>query len=719
MPAPLPARPSLEWLRKRAKSLLKELRRIRPGARLAEAQLALAREHGFPSWRALVAAIPAAAVPDEATVAEFLRLVGIGEVDSVRGQLAANRALVNAVGPHPFWGGRPQPLHVAIESGRQPMIDLLLRSGADVNGVNAEYDGWTPLMLAMDRRREALARLLVRRGARIGLVEALMRGDDRAVLRLLKAGRSALPAQAPNRGSLLMFARTSGAIDRLLELGVATDTADRWGATPIEAMSRMGKSGAPLVRHLMKRGIAASPAEFARLGDRKELERIGRANPAALRDPQVVRGAVDFRHRSLVEWLFTRGADPNARVGGESDHTLLHSAAWNGDLPMVKLLIARGADRKLLDRQYNATPLAWAETALEITSNSRCRPVIAYIQGLDGVKADQGDRPLPRTGWKPLMDAVFAGDVARVRKLLERGADPNMLSNSTFRHRPLHRAIEHKKTLPKTPEHEAIVRLLLAAGADPRKRALVTNMSAIELAATEEVRFLPLLVAAVGPLDLFEAAITLDETRVLSLIQAGPGIARVANTNGWSALHYCAAAAGFRLSADHARRQLNIANALLADGADPNATYPYGGTWPIPVLFHAAGQHDNPALTRLLLQAGANPVDGEGIWHASDEGHEGALAVFAELVPKDVLALEASRCLVTQLRFRKARGAPWLLAHGADPNHLEATTGDAALHAATRANLGPKVIALLLEHGANPRLKNRDGKTAKELQFRQ
>lgn len=51
----LPERPSLEYLRKLAKNRLTELRRTDPDAKLATALLRVAREHGFPSWRALKA----------------------------------------------------------------------------------------------------------------------------------------------------------------------------------------------------------------------------------------------------------------------------------------------------------------------------------------------------------------------------------------------------------------------------------------------------------------------------------------------------------------------------------------------------------------------------------------------------------------------------------------------------------------------------------------
>ena len=49
----LPDPPNLEWLRKKAKSRLAELRAGNAGATLADAQRELAREYGFPSWRAL------------------------------------------------------------------------------------------------------------------------------------------------------------------------------------------------------------------------------------------------------------------------------------------------------------------------------------------------------------------------------------------------------------------------------------------------------------------------------------------------------------------------------------------------------------------------------------------------------------------------------------------------------------------------------------------
>ena len=81
--------------------------------------------------------MPDPMTPDD-LVAALLKLVGDGRVNETRTLLQQAPALVNVVGPHPFWGGRPQPLHVAIETGRREMFDLLLDAGADINGTNEQ-----------------------------------------------------------------------------------------------------------------------------------------------------------------------------------------------------------------------------------------------------------------------------------------------------------------------------------------------------------------------------------------------------------------------------------------------------------------------------------------------------------------------------------------------------------------------------------------------------
>lgn len=60
----LPPRPSLDHLKKQAKDRLQELHSSNPGAQLADAQHALAREYGFASWPKLKAHVEVAAEAD-------------------------------------------------------------------------------------------------------------------------------------------------------------------------------------------------------------------------------------------------------------------------------------------------------------------------------------------------------------------------------------------------------------------------------------------------------------------------------------------------------------------------------------------------------------------------------------------------------------------------------------------------------------------------------
>lgn len=314
----------------------------------------------------------------DAIVAAFFEKVGSGAIADVRARIAASPELVNAVGPHPFWGGRPQALHLAIEGGRRELFDLLLEHGADVNGANDGYDLWSPLMIAINRDRGDMCDELLRRGAHVGLLEALMLADDARVDALLR--ESDLPAIAPNGGSILAFARTPFAIDRLVELGASTDAKDRWGSRPIDSMSRLGKIGQALVRHLIAHGVAAAPQEYARLGDLDTLAKLVDADPEVARVDAVMMGAVDFGQHALVEWLLARGANVNARADAQSRHTALHSAAWNGDLRMVQLLLAAGADPHARDAQYDGTPLGWAETSIVVSNNPQCADVVNHLR---------------------------------------------------------------------------------------------------------------------------------------------------------------------------------------------------------------------------------------------------------------------------------------------------------------------------------------------------
>lgn len=384
--ATLPARPHLEWLKKTAKQRLVELRTNDPGTRLADAQLAVARDYGFPSWRDLKAhcsGLRASAAPDEATAAQFLRDVRAGNVAAARATLAAFPAIVNVKAPHPHWGGKPQPLHMAIEGKQRELFDRLLEAGADPRGDNGGYSEWSPLMLAASNGDAYMRDELIRRGARIGIVEALMLGDDARTEEMLNRGRKALPRRIPGDASLLAFARTTRAIDLLLARGVSIDKPDSWKTTPIETFAELGEPGRDLVRHLQKCGADVRPRDFARLGDSETVIALATADPRIVKDDEVLMGAVDAGNVDLVSWLLDHGANPNARTSFGSQAMALHGAAWQGNLRMAKLLIAAGADVDGRDVEHQNTPSGYARVSRRITGNPDCDALAEYLESLE------------------------------------------------------------------------------------------------------------------------------------------------------------------------------------------------------------------------------------------------------------------------------------------------------------------------------------------------
>jgi ankyrin repeat protein len=169
---------------------------------------------------------------------------------------------------------------------------------------------------------------------------------------------------------LLCFARTTAAIDRLLALGVSIDERDRWGIAPIDALSKLGKVGAPLVRHLARRGVAIDAVAYARLGDRRAVAGAAR--------PEVIHAAIENGRSALLAELLEHGADPNAR--SRTGATCLHAAAWIGNLEMVELLLARGAEAAALDDEHHNTPAGWAEHAATVTNNPACLAVAERLR---------------------------------------------------------------------------------------------------------------------------------------------------------------------------------------------------------------------------------------------------------------------------------------------------------------------------------------------------
>lgn len=117
----LPVRPDLNWYKKAAKKRLDQLRARHPDTRLADAQLDLAREHGFSSWRKLKARI------DQLTdVPKLFDAIRRNDLPAIRALIKTSPRLLRLAGPQ-----GETAIHVAAECNNPEAIELLLRHRAD------------------------------------------------------------------------------------------------------------------------------------------------------------------------------------------------------------------------------------------------------------------------------------------------------------------------------------------------------------------------------------------------------------------------------------------------------------------------------------------------------------------------------------------------------------------------------------------------------------
>ena len=281
----LPERASLEYLKKLAKERLRELRSTTGDAKLADAQYAIAREHGFSSWRALKAEIDRRRAP---LVSAFFRACANGDVDALRTLLESDPSLVRertadgSTGLHQAVrhpeilkrlidhgadpnlrdvGDNASALHFAAGGGHLESVRVLLDAGADVHGSGdvhkSDVIGW-----AAREGNQAVVNLLLERGARHHIFSAIALGDVDLVERLVDETPDCLARRRSRFENQQTPVHTAVAppdglggkpnyeiLARLIQLGADVDAVDDKGRSPLSiAMLRGDRDAIRLLR---------------------------------------------------------------------------------------------------------------------------------------------------------------------------------------------------------------------------------------------------------------------------------------------------------------------------------------------------------------------------------------------------------------------------------------------------------------------------------------
>lgn len=390
----LPARPNLDQLKRQAKE---RLRREPHLGRLRDAQRATAQEYGFESWDALrthvqaVAGVASAAMikPDDLDATSGEAVWGVitaaadGDVAALRRLLERDPRLSRAE----YWYA--PAIHFAVREGHADAVRLLLDAGADPEW-NGLHDG-SLIAMAGDRGHDAIAELLEQTRDRRGRIAAgrddhpmhlaIAKGDVNEVRRLLDAdphlvdvGNGAGAAPLHRAAGLGDFDLVALLLDRganvhaflsaargLSGLGTdlqAIDLAVWHGRRPAERER--------IARLLLERGATHDLTVAAALGDIDRVRQILDADPQRIRDARPsgrrpLAAAIDSGHDEIARLLLDRGVDPTWPELAAPKGRALHVAASAGNVVMVELLLAHGADPNG-DVESSGSPVTAAAT---------------------------------------------------------------------------------------------------------------------------------------------------------------------------------------------------------------------------------------------------------------------------------------------------------------------------------------------------------------------
>ena len=431
----LPPRPSLDQLRRRAKELrdaarsgdpaaLARITACTPAARggmvtLAAAQLAIAREHGYPSWPQLVAEVRARTAERGQRVEEFLvasirdwtgraarmlardpwlagydvrTAVVLGDAARVREMLARDPGLATRPDPRTGWtplhaacASRWQRLDPARASGLTEVARLLLAAGADPAArPDGEGRQWSPLLCAVaGAPNPAITGLLLEHGARPDdhvLYLAAFESDHECLRLLLPyapdiGATTALsaPISTGDVAGVRLLLDAGADPNHLLDAGLLGESHEQSPpVAPLSAAIEM-QAGPELTGLLLEYGAAPDvPAadgrtpyqQAVRTGQDQVADLLARHGAStALSSADEFLAACRCADRAAATAVLAASPDLAARLTAE-DHRVLTDAADHGHTEAVRLMLDLGFPPGARSEQDNgATALHLAAAA--------------------------------------------------------------------------------------------------------------------------------------------------------------------------------------------------------------------------------------------------------------------------------------------------------------------------------------------------------------------